>query len=304
MSIAVLIGVHDGLVIAADSASALTISVSPNVVTGIANVYDNANKIFNLYKGKPIGCVTFGTGSIGNSSIGTLLKDLRATLMDRKKAATLDPPFDPDNYTMEGVSKSLGTFLGIECQKQPPATQLNLNVGFLIGGYSTNGFLGETWNVEIKAGLVLPVKEMRPADQAGISWGGLSEVIQRIVLGYSPALFQALADVSQLQGEAQTTGPQLAAQLATQLTPLLTQKLQAALVFTPMPIQDVIDLARFLVHASIMYSRFLPGAQVIGGPIEIAAITKHEGFKWISRKHYYDQSLNQEPKHVIVDRPE
>lgn len=69
-----------------------------------------------------------------------------------------------------------------------------------------------------------------------------------------------------------------------------------------MPIQDAIDLAEFLVHAAIMYSRFSPGAQIVGGPIEIAAITKHEGFKWIRRKHYYDQRLNREPEHVIVDR--
>tara|TARA_Y100000296_G_C4993570_1_gene166619 strand:- start:257 stop:400 length:144 start_codon:yes stop_codon:yes gene_type:complete len=27
--------------------------------------------------------------------------------------------------------------------------------------------------------------------------------------------------------------------------------------------------------------------------IKEAAITKHEGFKWIQRKHYYDTNLNQ-----------
>src|SRR6266568_2623644 len=110
MSIAVLIGVHDGLVIASDSASTLAVSAAPGALVGVAKVYDNANKIFNLYKGKPIGCVTFGAGSIGNSSIGTLIKDLRVILMDKEKARGLDPPFDPDNYTMEGVSKILGKF--------------------------------------------------------------------------------------------------------------------------------------------------------------------------------------------------
>jgi hypothetical protein len=71
-----------------------------------------------------------------------------------------------------------------------------------------------------------------------------------------------------------------------------------------MPIQDAIDLARFLVDASIKFSRFVPGPQVVGGPVEIAAITKHEGFKWINRKHYYEQNLNREPSHVVVDRSE
>jgi len=299
MSIAVLIGVHDGLVIASDSASALTISVEPGTVAGVANVYDNANKIFNLYKGKPIGCVTFGSGSIGNSSIGTLIKDLRFVLMspDKEKAKALGIEFNPNDYTMEGVSNTLAKFLGDECQKQPLASQPNLAIGLLVGGYSTNGSLGESWYVEIQGGKALPVKQMRLPDQPGISWGGMAEVIQRMILGYSPALFQVLADVSGPQEQGQVTAQQLSAQL----TPLLMQKLQAPLVFAPMPIQDAIDLGRFLVHAAIMYTRFLPGAQVVGGPIEIAAITKHEGFKWIDRKHYYEWQLNQEPRHVVVD---
>jgi hypothetical protein len=295
MSIAVLISVHDGLVIAADSAAALTVSVAPGSVAGIANVYDNANKVFNLCKGKPIGCATFGAGSIGNSSIGTLIKDLRVMLMDNEKAKKLDPPFDPDNYTMEGVSKIVAKFLGDECQKQNPAALLTMNIGILLGGYSTNGSLGESWSVEFQKGVATPPKLLRPPDQVGISWGGASEVIQRIVMGFSPSLFQVLAEVSGPQGQ------QSAQQLFSQLNPLLVAKLQAPIVFAPMPIQDAIDLGRFLVHAAITYSRFLPGAQIVGGPIEIAAITKHEHFKWISRKHYYDYSLNQEPKHVVVD---
>src|ERR1039458_10411452 len=88
MSIAVLIGVHDGLVLAADSASTLSMPVPPGVVLPpgqpgiVGNVYDNANKIFNLVKGQPIGCITFGSGNIGNASIGTLIKDLRKKLTD------------------------------------------------------------------------------------------------------------------------------------------------------------------------------------------------------------------------------
>jgi len=295
MSIAVLIGVHDGLVLAADSASTLTVSVAPGTVAGVANVYDNANKIFNLYKGKPIGCVTFGTGSIGNSSIGTLIKDLRAKLMDRAKAADLDPSFDPDQYTMEGVARITARFLGDECQKYP-ATLPNVTIGILLGGYSTDSSLGESWSIDIKAGVPSEPQRLRQPEEVGISWGGMFEAIHRLVLGFSPGIFEVLADVS---GPQVQQSPQ---ELFKQLNPLLIAKLQANLVFAPMPIQDAIDLAKFLVHSAIMYSRFLPGAQVVGGPIEVAAIAKHEGFKWIHRKHYYDYSLNQEPRHVIVDR--
>jgi len=301
MSIAIVIEVHDGLVLAADSASSLMVSSAPNVV-GIANVYDNANKIFNLYKGRPLGCIAYGAGSIGNSSIATLIKDLRTLLTDRKVAKEVCN-FDSDQYTMEQVASTVASFLGDACQKQPPEAQIGMNIGLFVAGYSTGASLGEAWLVDIQGGTPKKPTLLRPPDQPGINWGGAGEVLNRIVLGFSPQLFQPLAQVSAF-GEGQPANP---AQLAEQLTPLLIGKLQAPLAFAPMPIKDAIDLAEFLVHAAIMFSRFSPGAQIVGGPIEIATITKHEGFKWIKRKHYYDQSLNRdpvqikEPIHVVSD---
>jgi len=53
-----------------------------------------------------------------------------------------------------------------------------------------------------------------------------------------------------------------------------------------------VNLAAFLVETTISFSRFSPGATTVDGPVEIATITKHEGFKWIRRKHYYPANLN------------
>jgi hypothetical protein len=63
----------------------------------------------------------------------------------------------------------------------------------------------------------------------------------------------------------------------------------------PMPIQDAIDLAVFLTQTAIGFSRFRAGSPTVGGPIETAAITKHDGFKWIRHKQYYDTQLNPYP---------
>jgi len=85
MSIGILINVHDGIVLAADSAS--TLNLVPGAILAPQanvpgpfpiNVYNNANKIANLYKGEPIGCVAYGSGSVG--TISTLLKDFRKLL--------------------------------------------------------------------------------------------------------------------------------------------------------------------------------------------------------------------------------
>jgi len=283
------------VVLAADSASTLTFPTPPGVVLPpgqqgvVGNVYDNANKIFNLVKGQPIGCITFGSGNIGNASIGTLIKDLRKKLTESPEEMN----FNADTYTMENVANILVEFLGGECGKLEPSAKLNTTVGLLLGGYSKPGDLGESWSVEIQRGVPQPPKKLRPDHEVGLSWGGATEVLQRMVMGFSPQIFPALAAVMQ--------PPQSPGVIANQLGPVLAAQLQAPLVFAPMPIQDVIDLARFFVHSAIMYSRFLPGPNIVGGPIEIAAITKHENFKWISRKHYYEQPLNKEPIHVVCD---
>lgn len=296
MSIAVMIGVHDGVVLAADSASTLSLPTPAGVVLPlgqqgiVANVYDNANKIFNLVKGQPIGCITFGSGNIGSASIGTLIKDLRKKLTDNAD----EMKFNPNNYAMQDVAEILAKFLGEECNKVDKAIRANITVGFLLGGYSKPGDFGETWSVEISKGVPQPPKELRKADDPGINWGGQAEALQRMMLGFSPSIFEVLSKVMQPAQNANA--------MAAQLVPLLTANLQAPMIFAPMPIQDAIDVARFLVHSAIMFSRFTPGPNVVGGPIEIAAITKHENFKWISRKHYYDQSWNKEPIHVICDQ--
>ena len=59
-----------------------------------------------------------------------------------------------------------------------------------------------------------------------------------------------------------------------------------------MPVQNAIALANCLVAMTTNYVRFLPGHNAVGGDVDIAAVTKHEGFKWVTRNHYYTAALN------------
>jgi hypothetical protein len=77
----------------------------------------------------------------------------------------------------------------------------------------------------------------------------------------------------------------------------LVQRFAAPLSLPAMPIQDAIDVARFCVETAAKYARYGMRPETIGGPIELAAITKHEGFKWVARKHYYTEELNRETAH-------
>jgi len=48
-----------------------------------------------------------------------------------------------------------------------------------------------------------------------------------------------------------------------------------------------------MVETTKGFIRFAVGLhKTVGGQTEIAAITKHEGFKWVQRKHFYPPDLN------------
>src|SRR5688500_214508 len=103
MTIAVSLKVNDGLVLAADSAS--TIGASG----GIENVYNNANKVYNLRKGLPVGLITWGLGGLAGLSISILAKDLRVRLSGEHPAHK-DWHLDDESYTLLQVAHRVQEF--------------------------------------------------------------------------------------------------------------------------------------------------------------------------------------------------
>jgi hypothetical protein len=106
--------------------------------------------------------------------------------------------------------------------------------------------------------------------------GRAVQALNRLILGLGYNISEALVRHG------------IAPQSAGELQANLTKDLYATLAVPAMPIQDAIDLARFLVETTIGFVRFavfLPKS--VGGAIEIAAVTKHEGFRWVQRKDVY-----------------
>lgn len=279
MTIAVSLKVHDGVVLAADSASTLYRS-DPSGARGVINVYNTANKVFNLRKDLPIGAITWGYGGIGHASVSTLAKDLRRRFMG-KDPSHQDWALEPNQYTIKSVAEAVRRFFFEELytpafkkfKEKPP-------IGFIVAGYSAGEDLAEQWRIEVKDGQCAEPKLSPDKQTTGISWHGEPEAITRILLGHGTKLPDVLKELGVPEEQINPAIKQIRA------------RLQVPMAVPPMPIQDAIDLATFLVDATIKFSRFSPGPPTVGGPIEVAAITKHEGFKWIRRKFYYDAKYN------------
>lgn len=279
MTIAIAAQVHDGVVLASDSALTLIDPTKP-VPDNVINVYNNANKIFNLCKGFPVGAVFYGMGSIGSSSMSTLAKDLR------RRFAGNDIAFPSwklhkDAFTVSEIAQRVREFIFFENYKSivtAPAT--GVQMGMIVAGYSSGAQLSETWLLEIRDGDCQPPSLIIGQGMSNVYAGGDPEAFFRIVLGYSSKLSSALvklgADPAQIDGVMQA----------------IQSEVYEPLIEAPMPIQDVIDLAEFLVNTTIQFTRFKRGAATVGGPLESAAITKHEGFRWVKRKHYFSEEFN------------
>ena len=52
------------------------------------------------------------------------------------------------------------------------------------------------------------------------------------------------------------------------------------------------SMAESLIAITALKRRVTLGPDTVGGPIDVAVISKGDGFIWIKRKHYFDIELN------------
>jgi hypothetical protein len=280
MTIAISLKVNDGVVLASDSASTL-FSIMPGGPINVANVYNNANKISNLIKKLPIGIIHWGSGSIGLESISTLIKDLRSDISKAQQQKSGEWHVNADAYQILEVAKIVQRFMYDTKYKQTYNQGFGPALGFIVAGYSTGSHFAEEYSIEMDASGCRGPILLRPIGESGMAWRGQVDLISRMVLGCPGNLQLYLQQVLKLEP-----------QLCDKIVASIQKDLSAPLINAAMPIQDAIDLANFLVESTIQFSRFMPGAPTVGGPVDIAVITKHENFKWVKRKHYYSQEFN------------
>jgi hypothetical protein len=278
VTVAITLKVHDGLVLAADSAQTLA-----DQGGGVMNVYNHANKIANMRKGLPIGLISWGAGSIGNASIATVAKDLRRRF-DGHDPDHRDWKLEPESYALKEVAEKTRTYLYDELYRAAFGGWENKpDLGFVVAGYSAGAPLGEAYHVVVRNGGCGQPQGLMEGEECGVYWDGQPDPITRLIRGAGSELATVLGE--NLGVPAEQVAP--AAQA-------IYDALNWPVVWPSMPIQDAIDLAEFLVAVTINFYRFGPGAPTVGGAIESAAITKHEGFKWVKRKHYFSHEFNRE----------
>lgn len=282
MTIALALKVNDGLVLTADSATTITSLIDVPGQDKTLNVFNNEEKITQLHRRLPIGFMYWGMGIINGHSINWHAKEIRSRL-DGSNDTFKEWALDEGAYDLSyAASKVYEYFNAIF----PAVDKTNPTIfGLLVGGYSANSGEPEVYTCQTVNSILSPPVLSISKDQSGSIWFGQPEAIFRLLRGSSLKLAEALRKLG------------VDPTLVDQYVNAILVETNINVVWPGMPIQDAIDLAKFLAETTINYSRFSAGANTVGGPVDIAAITHHEGFKWVSRKHYYPIHLN--PKGAI-----
>jgi hypothetical protein len=59
-----------------------------------------------------------------------------------------------------------------------------------------------------------------------------------------------------------------------------------------LPVDEMANLAETLINLQSLKEKVTKNSETVGGPVDVAMITKNEGFLWIKRKHFFDINLN------------
>lgn len=63
-------------------------------------------------------------------------------------------------------------------------------------------------------------------------------------------------------------------------------------VLAVLPIDELAELAETLIKLQSLKEKVTKPSETVGGPVDVAVITRNEGLVWIRRKHYFDADIN------------
>ncbi|HZU14653.1 MAG TPA: hypothetical protein VFB58_17590 [Chloroflexota bacterium] len=268
MTVAVSLNLSDGVILGVDSAVTI---LTPDG-TGIAKVYDQAQKLFQLTS-CPIGLAFYGAGGIGVRSMGSYVREFEVT--------------DPSGVLrgQAGLSDAVEAFRSFLCQKyqetivpavehatgksfdQIPDAQ-RPTVGVVAAGFSGNAHLSEVWNIMLPAH-ASPGSAACKRQQGdfGDDWYALDQPIIRYLNGFdSTMVYTLLTEFEKILGRS------LSEQEMQTLEQIVTS-VGYQIPFGGMPMEEGVEYVRFLVNLVINHYRFTVGAPVVGGAVHIGLVT-------------------------------
>jgi hypothetical protein len=254
----------EGIVLAVDSRVTLTSELqtpNQNQIMLLPSTYDNATKLLRVKGQDFVGAITYGLGAIGQR--------------DFRTAHSLVPEFEHElegskRLSVEEFAKKLSDFYLSQWNNLMPKDYKGDPMNFLVGGYDEGAPYGRIYQIILPT---RPEPEELNAEDFGVVWGGQREFTDRIIQGFDPAA-PSIIQKSLTLGDDEMT----------KIVNDLKRQLSVHIPYLFLPLQDCVDLAIFLIRTTITIQGWIAGLRGVGGAIDVATITRIEGFKPIQQK--------------------
>lgn len=277
MSLGIIIKGTEGIVLAADSRVTLFTpwpGAAPNQQVMIPATFDNATKLLkvNNEHHKHVAAVTFGLGAIGITeprTASSFMPEFEAELASEKRLK-VEAFTDKLSEFFVGQWKSL---------KMPNNLPPGNDMVFLVGGYDKDAAYGSVFSFSVPS--EPKPKKLIPDEQFGANWGGQREYTDRLMQGFDPNLPGLVQEILGIPPERRSAT----------LDQDLRGKLGIPIPWQFLPLQDCVDLATFIVRTTIALQKFVVGVRGVGGAVDVATITRVQGFKEIQVKQIIGEKI-------------
>ena len=264
MSLGIAFKGPEGIVLAADSRVTLTAETKRGEERILLpSTFDNATKLLRIAGHSHVGVVTYGVGAIGQQEPRTAHSFLPEFEDDLPRDATEQLP-------VRGFAAKLSQFFVRQWECGMPKDYAGPDMVFLVGGFNKGEPYGRIYELDIPS---RPEPEERNAGRFGVTWGGQLEYTSRLIKGFDsqlPALVQSFLALTNDQRVA--------------LEAYLEGTLSSRIPYQFLPLQDCVDLSIFLIRTTMEIQTWTVGVRGVGGAIDVATITRTEGFRPVQQK--------------------
>ena len=266
MTIAAAYLVSDGVVLGADSST--TVQVTTPQGTGVVQLLDHSQKIFEIGKDSRLGICTWGAGSLGNISHRTIIAQLADNINEES--------------TVKDVADQLVKLVELV------AAKANIEfVGYYLGGWNPGTHEPACCHIGFKKGK----GEVTPLQLGLCSFSGNASFFTRVFRGFDPGLQDALREKLKNSISAKWDGD---------FDGIFNKAFEEAVApfitagFQDLPIREAIDFIYSYLHITVKAVKFKYGPPSCGGPIEVGFISTDRRFRWVRHKPFYSAITEQE----------
>jgi hypothetical protein len=267
MSLGVVIKGPEGIVLATDSR--VTLEAQRAGGTPLPVNFDNATKLLSFSRPPNevgphnyVGAVTYGMAVIGLRTAHSYIPEF-----EQKVLAGEEQRLSVKDYAQKMIEFYKGRW-----EESMPKDYAGPPMTFVVGGYDKDAAYGRIFLFQIPGESKL--EERQPGEtNFGMTWGGQLEIASRLIHGFDPALTTIVGKELNIDNKE-----------LEKLYGTLSKHLQFPIPFQVLPLQDCVDLALFLIRTTMVAQRLAIGVRGVGGPIDVAVVTRTEGLRYIQQK--------------------